>query len=113
LGIYYDKFYDYKIVEEYEKTVVETPGFKTWYKFNFLLGLIYAKTKEVGEPIPSSNGIIEMSTVSGNKIDKGTLEKFIKILYYLEVVKLDGNRRLLNMREPEATKKLREYFDIK
>ena len=35
LGIYYDKFYDYKIVEEYEKTIVETPGFKNWYKFNY------------------------------------------------------------------------------
>jgi hypothetical protein len=113
LGIYYDKYYDYKIIEEYEKTIVGTPEFKKWYKFNYLLSLIYNKTKEVGVPIPSSNAIVEMADVSGNKLDKSTLDKFIKILYYLEIVKLEGNRRILTMREEEGTKKLRDYFDIK
>ena len=113
LGIYYDKYYDYKIIEEYEKTIVETPGFKKWYKFNYLLGLIYNKTKDIGTPIPSSNGILEMAEVSGNKLDKGTLDKFVKILYYLEIVKLEGNRRLLNMSQEDGVKKLRDYFDIK
>lgn len=113
LGIYYDKFYDYKIVEEYEKTIIDTPAFKKWYRFNFLLGLIYSKTKEIGDPIPSTNGIVELSEVNGAKVDKATLDKFIKILYYLDIVTLEGNRRVLNMKEDEATKKLRDYFDIK
>jgi hypothetical protein len=113
LGIYYDKYYDYKMVEEYEKTVIDTPGFKKWYRFNFLLGLIYSKTKEIGDPIPSTNAIVELSEVNGAKVDKGTLDKFIKILYYLDIVKLEGNRRVLNMTEEESTKKLRNYFDIK
>lgn len=113
LGIYYDKYYDYKIVEEYEKTIIETPGFKKWYKYNYLLTLIYGRTKEIGDTIPSSNAIIEMSEVGGNKLDKATLEKFIKVLYFLEIVKLDGNKRILNMTEQEGIKKLRYYFDIK
>jgi hypothetical protein len=113
LGIYYDKYYDFKIVEEYEKTIIETPGFKKWYKYNYLLGLIYSRTKEVGEAIPSSNAILEMAEVGGNKLDKATLDKFIKILYFLEIVKLEGNKRILNMTEEEGIKKLRYYFDIK
>jgi hypothetical protein len=113
LGIYYDKFYDYKIIEEYEKTIIDTPGFKKWYKFNFLLKLIYSKTKEIGAQIPSTNGIIELSDVGGSKIDKSTLDKFIKIIYYLEIVKLEGNRRVLNMSEEDGLKKLRDYFEIK
>lgn len=113
LGIYYDKFYDYKVIEEYEKTIVETPGFKKWYKFNFLLSLIYSKTSEIGDPIPSTNGIMELAEVSGNKIDKSTLDKFVKILYYLEIVRLDGKRRVLNMKEEDGVRKLRDYFEIK
>ena len=113
LGIYYDKFYDYRIIEEYEKTVIETPGFKKWHKYNYLLGLIYSRTKEIDEAIPSSNAIMEMAEVGGNKLDKATLERFIKILYFLEIVKLDGNKRILNMTEDEGVKKLRYYFDIK
>jgi hypothetical protein len=113
LGIYYDKYYDYKIIEEYEKTIIDTPGFKKWYKFNFLLKLIYSKTKEIGAQIPSTNAIIELSDVGGSKIDKSTLDKFIKIIYYLEIVKLEGNRRVLNMNEEEGLRKLRDYFEIK
>lgn len=113
LGIYYDKFYDYKVIEEYEKTILETLGFKKWYKFNFLLGLIYSKTSEIGDPIPTTNGLLELSEISGNKIDRGTLDKFIKILYYLEIIKLDGKRRILNIKEEEGVMKLRNYFDIK
>jgi len=113
LGIYYDKFYDYKVIEEYEKTIIETPSFKKWYKFNYLLGLIYSRTKEIGETIPSSNAIMEMAEVGGNKLDKATLDKFVKILYFLEIVKLEGNKRILNMTEEEGIKKLRYYFDIK
>jgi len=113
LGIYYDKYYDYKIIEEYEKTIIDSPGFKKWYKFNFLLKLIYSKTNEIGSQIPSTNTIIELSDVGGSKIDKSTLDKFIKIIYYLEIVKLEGNRRILNMSEEEGLKKLRNYFEIK
>lgn len=113
LGIYYDKYYDYKIIEEYEKTVIETPEFKKWSKFNFLLGLIYSRTKEIGAPIPTTSSIIELSDVGGSKIDKVSLDKFIKIIYYLEIVKLEGNRRVLNMVEEDGIKKLRDYFGIK
>jgi len=112
LGIYYDKYYDYKIIEEYEKTVIETPEFKKWSKFNFLLSLIYTKTKEIGAQIPTTNSLIELSDVGGSKIDKAALDKFIKIIYYLEIVKLEGNKRVLNMIEEDGIKKLREYFGI-
>ena len=112
IGIFYDKFYDYKIMMEYEETIVNTPEFKRWYKFNYILELIYAKTKDVGEHIPTTNNLMELSEINGAKLDKGTLDKFIKILYYLEIVKLEGNRRVLNLVEEEGIKKLRNYFNI-
>lgn len=112
IGIYYDKFYDYKIMLEYEETVVNTPEFKKWYKFNYILELIYAKTKDIGEHIPTTNSLMELSEINGARLDKSTLDKFIKILYYLEIVKLEGNRRVLNMVEEDGLEKLRNYFNI-
>jgi len=112
LGVYFDKFYRFKVTEEYEKTVVETPEFKNWYKFNEMLRVIYARVKEVGDPIPTSAELTDLFDVGGSKIDKKSFDKFIKLLYYLDIVKLDGRRRVLNMKEENGIKKLRNYFNI-
>jgi hypothetical protein len=112
LGVYFDKFYRFKVTEEYEKTVVETPEFKNWYKFNEMLRVIYARVKEVGDPIPTSAELTDLFDVGGSKIDKKSFDKFIKLLYYLDIVKLDGRRRVLNMKEEDGIKKLRNYFNI-
>jgi hypothetical protein len=112
LGIYYDRFFDYKIIEEYEKTIVSTPEFKTWYKFNSLLNLIYSKVSDIGEQLPSTNALSELCEVSGNRTDKSTMDKFIKIMYYLGIVSLQGNRRILNMNKETGLKKLKDYFEI-
>lgn len=113
IGVYYDKFYDYKVMLEYEETIVNTPEFKKWYKFNYILELIYTKTKEIGDFIPTTNSLMELSEINGAKLDKSTLDKFIKILYYLEIIKLEGNRRVLNILEEEGLQKLRNYFNIR
>jgi hypothetical protein len=112
IGIYYDKFYDYKLIKEYEETVVNTPEFKRWHKYNFLLEIIYNNVKDVGEQIPTVDGLIELAESSAVRITKPELDKFIKTLYYLEIVSLEGKRRVLNVTSDEGKQKLREYFNI-
>jgi hypothetical protein len=112
IGIFYDKFYDYKSVLEYEETIINTPEFKKWHKYNFILELIFSKSKNIGDQIPSTNNIIELTEIGGAKITKGELDKIIKILYYLEIIKLEGNRRVVNQIENDAKLSLRNYFNI-
>ena len=112
IGIFYDKFYQYKTVLEYEDTIINTSEFKKWHKYNFILDMIFSKSKNVGDIIPSTNSIIELSEVGGAKITKSELDKIIKILYYLEIVKLEGNRRIINKIENDAKTSLRNYFNI-
>jgi len=111
IGVYYDKFYTYKVITEYEDTVVNTVSFKKWYKYNDMLILIYGSVKEVGDQIPSSNNLLELVKLNEIDITKGELDKFIKILYYLDILKLDGNRRIINKLDGKSI--LRTHFDIK
>ena len=113
IGIFFDKFYDWKTLQEYEETVINTPEFKTWYKYNYLLELIYNSTKEIGDKIPTSNNLMEMAKIGKSPVTKGELDKFIKILYYLDVVVGDGNKRILNVPEKDGKGALRNYFNIK
>ena len=78
----------------------------------FIELLIYNKSKNVGDQVPSVNNIIELSESGGVKITKPELDKIFKILYYLEIVKLEGNRRFINISEEEGKKTLRNYFNI-
>ena len=113
LGIYFDKYYGYRSIIEYEESVINTPEFKQWYKYNYLLELIYNATKEVGEKIPSTANLIELAKIGKTPITSGEFDKFIKLLYHLEILTRDGNRRVLNISEVDGKEMLRNYFNIK
>ena len=113
LGIYFDKFYGYKSIMEYEESVINTPEFKQWYKYNYLLDLIYSSTNELGSKIPTTSGLIELAKIGKTPISAGEFDKFIKLLYHLDIIDRDGNRRILNKPETEGKLMLRHYFNIK
>jgi hypothetical protein len=113
MGIYYDKYYDYRSLKEYEESVINTPEFKLWYKYNYLLGLIFDSTNDVGDKIPTTDNIIELAKIGKTPITKGDFDKFMKLLYHLNIIAKDGNRRVLNLGEAEGKLMLRQYFNIK
>jgi len=112
LGIYFDKFYEYRSIIEYEESVINTVEFKIWYKYNYLLELIYDSTKDVGEKIPSTQNLIDLAKIGKTPITSGEFDKFIKLLYHLNIIQREGSRRILNSSEDEGKKTLRNYFNI-
>lgn len=112
-GIYFDKFYEYRSLLDYEESVINTSEFKMWYKYNYLLELIYNSTKDIGDKIPSTDNLIELAKIGKSPITSGEFEKFIKLLYHLDLIAREGNKRILNSTEEEGKKTLRTYFNIK
>lgn len=112
IGIYFDKLYDFKTIIEYEKTVVETSTFKTWYLYNKILGVIYFGAKGVGERIPTTDYYLEALKINNIILSKTDFDKFMKILYVLEIVYLEGKRRILTKPEQEGKLLLKQYFKI-
>lgn len=112
IGVYYHKFYDFKTIEEYEKTVIETTNFKTWLLYNKMLGIIYSYSKGVGQKIPTTDDIIDMCKINSISVSKPEFDRFIKILYTLDVLYLDGKRRILNKSEEDGFALLKNHFKI-
>ena len=57
--------------------------------------------------------MLELARIGKTPITTGELDKFIKLLYYLDIIAKDGNRRVLNSSEEEGKVTLRNYFNIK
>jgi hypothetical protein len=113
IGVYYDKHFDYKKLEEYEKEVIATPAFKRWFRYNFILELLYEGEVNIGDKVIAITEIIDLCNSSNLSITKIELDKFFKILYHLKIVKLEGNRRVYNMDQTEGLIALKKYFKIK
>lgn len=112
IGVYYDVFFNYKKLKEYEDEVISTPGFKKWYKYNFILELLYEGDVNVGDKLVAVTEILELCNSSNLQITKSELDKMFKVLYHLKIVKLEGNRRIYNMNQIDAIKQLKKYFKI-
>ena len=112
IGVYYDKLYDFKTIVEYEKTVVQTATFKSWYLYNNMIDVMYSASKEVGEKIPTTDDLMELLKISNISVTKPEFDRFIKVLYGLEIVYLDGKRRILNKSEIDGKTLLKQYFKI-
>ena len=113
IGVYYNKFYEYKTIDEYEKTIIETTNFKTWNLYNEMISIICSSSKGVGEKISTTDDLIDLLGISNIKISKPEFDRFIKLLYSLEILFLDGKRRILNKSEKESKELIKKHFKIK
>lgn len=112
IGIFYDKNYDYKCLEEYEKLIVNTPNFKKWYQYNFVLELIYEAHPEINTKVMSVDDLLNLIKDSELVMSKTELDKLFKICYGLKIIKLEGNRKYINMEQQSALIALKKFFKI-
>lgn len=113
IGVYFDKVYDFRVITDYESSVINTPEFKKWQKYDLILSMIFTKAKDVGDQIPTTSNMVELLALNGMNINNVELDKVIKTFYFLEILKLEGKRRVLNVVEESGKKSLKNYFGIK
>ena len=113
MGILHYDYYNNRINEEYEETIINTPEFKTWFKYNSLLELIYSLCTDIGEVIPIGDRMMELAEVNKINISRPEFEKFVKVLYSLDILIKEGKSRLLNKKEKDGLLLLKNNFKIK
>lgn len=111
-GIYYNRYYDYKVVEEYERDVKSTSAYKKWEKSKTILEMIYETGVQPDEQISSTNEIIELLQIKNINISKPELQSIFRIFKHLKIYENQGNRRILKMNKNDAFKSLRNHFGI-
>lgn len=111
VGIYFSKFYDYKIIKEYEELVMNKPQFQRWSTYDTLIDTIFEGMR-VGDDLPSADVI--KSIVDVNEVDASNrdLENFFKMCYHLNFVEKRGSKRTLSISPDKAKETLRKYYKI-
>ena len=113
IGVFFNKFYFLKTMNEYEENVVKTVAFKKWRKFDTILDFIFSNADlKIDEPIISSSALLEIIKINEMDISKNDLEAFFKIAGHLQMYVKEGNRRILKKDFKTTKELLKNHFKI-
>ena len=117
IGIYFNCYYDYRSVLEYEENIKSDPNFNKWFNYNILLELIYnngTTITRVGENVVSVNKLEDLARINNYlKIDKKVIADGFKVLNHLGIVSTRGSKRIVEIDYEVAKEVLKDYFNIK
>lgn len=114
MGVYYNRYYEYKSMKEYEETIINTVEFKKWRMCHDVLNLIFSYGDiKINESLPSTNSLLEIVNINELKLKQKDLIDSFKIFSYLKIYESKGNKRLLKLNKSDAISLIDNYFDIK
>jgi len=111
IGIYFDKYYTYRVVKEYEQNVLDTPNRKRWKIYDEIAEVAFEGIA-VGDNLPSANDIKDIIVTNGVTATPRDMDNFFKMMAYLKVIERRGSKRVLNMNTEKVRILLRTYYKI-
>ena len=112
-GVFYNRYYTFRTIKEYEEETVNTLGYKNWIMYSQILNIIFSKDIKINEYISSLNSIMETIDANDLNISKTDLTKAFKTFNYLGITETKGPKRLLRMSKTKSEELLKNYFNIK
>jgi len=113
IGVYYNKYYTFQTVVEYEREVANSPNYKKWLKAKEVLELIFETGIQPEDQISSTNEILELIKINEHNISKNEVENAFKVFGHLKIYSRVGNKRVLKMKEEDSFLALKNHFKIK
>lgn len=111
VGIYFDKYYAYRVKKEYEDNVMETPSYKRWNTYSKIADVAFDGIT-VGDYLPTINDIKEVIITNGVAVSPRDLDNFFKMMVYLKVIERAGSKKVLMLSPDKIKKLLRDYYKI-
>jgi hypothetical protein len=111
IGIYFDKYYNYRIVTEYEQEILSKPAYKKWVVYNNLIDVVFEGI-QVGDNLPSANDIKDIIIMNEIQATPKELENFFKMMYYFKVIEKRGSKRIMNLSSDKAKELVKKYYKI-
>ena len=113
VGVYYNRFYEHTVINEYEENVVNSVSFKNWQNSNKIIDLIFrSPDTKINEAIPSTNSLLEIIESQELNISDKELKNILKVLSYLKITETVGNKRYLKSNSENTKNLLSKYYNI-
>jgi len=112
-GVFYNRYYEFRTISEYEEDTVNTLGYKNWKKYSEILSIIFINDIKINEYIQSSAAIMDLIEANDLKYTKNDLDICLKTLNHLGIIETKGPKRLLKISKKNSEETLKNYFNIK
>ena len=112
-GVFYNRYYTFRSIKEYEDETVNTLAYKNWKMYSDILDIIFSKDIKINEYLSSTVSILETIDANDLNISKTDLTKCFKTFNYLGITETKGPKRLLRQSKKKSEELLKTYFKIK
>lgn len=112
IGIYFHKYYAYRVKKEYEDNVMETPTYKRWKAYDSIAEIAFEGIK-VGDYLPPATELKDIINTNSIDVSARDLDNFFKMMIFIKAIERAGSKRVLLMHPNKIRATLRDYYKIK
>jgi len=111
-GVFYNRYYEYRTIQEYEEETINTLAYKNWKLYSDILDIIFSTDIKINEYLPSFASILELIDANDLNINRSDLTKCFKTFNYLSIIENRGAKKMLRMSKTASEEALKIYFKI-
>lgn len=111
-GVFYNRYYEYRTIQEYEEETINTLAYKNWKLYSDILDIIFSTDIKINEYLPSFTSILELIDANDLNINRSDLTKCFKTFNYLSIIENRGAKKMLRMSKTASEEALKIYFKI-
>ena len=111
-GIFFNNFYVFKSVSDFENKINKDPRYKSLNNYNELVSFLYSKDTKVGDTIPTKVELAKILRINNIDLYGKELDNTLKIFTHLGILQKRGPKKAIKVDEETARELIKTHLKI-
>ena len=111
-GVYFNKYYQYRIYSEYKVILEKNSGYQKWELADSILNIIYTDDLKIGDKLLSSKTLLDNCRINEVFLSPKEFNDFLKIFSSIGILKPSGSIRHDKKTKEQAIELLKKHYKV-
>ena len=111
-GVYFNKYYQYRIYSEYKVILEKNSGYQKWELADSILNIIYTDDLKIGDKLLSSKTLLDNCRINEVFLSPKEFNDFLKIFSSIGILKPSGSIRHIKKTKEQAIELLKKHYKV-
>ena len=111
-GVYFNKYYQYRIYSEYKVILEKNSGYQKWELADSILNIIYTDDLKIGDKLLSSKTLLDNCRINEVFLSPKEFNDFLKIFSSIGIFKPSGSIRHVKKTKEQAIELLKKHYKV-